>query len=876
MGELIDIPTPEEQKETMQMLLTKSLLNGETWYLIYSKWMSCFKQFIGLEKTGGSPVSHPGPIDNSNLLDEEGELRKALVDKMDYEVVPAECWNLLVQWYGLYKNQQPVSRKVIMIAPSYLSIEVYPVELKCFKNAESKKPTRLIVSKEDSLSKLNNDLKKMFNINQNTNTRLLLVVGDGVPFIPNLENTVAGIGLTNGSTVIIETMEDGGWPRTIRQVKTGCGITAKNTGNSGSSIYFGPSVGASSSTLSFAGGGRSSRTSTMGSVTSTLGLRQPGVCGLNNLGNTCFMNSVLQCMSNCPPITDYFLAGKHLLELNETNPLGMKGEIARVYGELIQAMWSGNYATANPLPFKIQVGKFNPTFSGCQQHDSQELLTFLLDGLHEDLNRIKKKPYIEVKDQIGRPDCVVANEAWDNYRKRNDSIIVDTFHGLLKSRVVCPECERVSVTFDPFCYLSLPLPLKKDRVLTVRYIPFDGYKRENSFRVSVPRKGIVRDLCQEISYKVGCSADQLLVAEIAHCHFHKFYCNEDSLDNIDEKDVIFVYQLPVLPVNVDEDEDIIVPVCFWEKVKPVDRFAQNHLFGVPFLAAIPRRPISSIELNSILKEKMRRHFVFYNEMDAVNDNTCNRNDAGSSQERCFPLFTMDTTRATPNPQPLEFVNGVSNIRDIMEENYHNRYFGRMILIVQMTAEERRELYREKPAEYGPDLMLSQSNVIRDKNARINIEDCISLFTTCEKLSADDAWYCPACRKHQRATKKFDLWKLPKILIIHLKRFSYTRCRRDKIDSLVDFPLNDLNISNYVINTEGPRMKYDLIGVCNHYGHMGGGHYTAYCKNKNTKEWYCFDDNSVSIQSEEKIMSSAAYVLFYMAKETTTEEHMEIN
>lgn len=75
----------------------------------------------------------------------------------------------------------------------------------------------------------------------------------------------------------------------------------------------------------------------------------------------------------------------------------------------------------------------------------------------------------------------------------------------------------------------------------------------------------------------------------------------------------------------------------------------------------------------------------------------------------------------------------------MEENYHNRYFGRMILIVQMTAEERRELYREKPAEYGPDLMLSQSNVIRDKNARINIEDCISLFTTCEKLSADDAW-----------------------------------------------------------------------------------------------------------------------------------------
>lgn len=64
---------------------------------------------------------------------------------------------------------------------------------------------------------------------------------------------------------------------------------------------------------------------------------------------------------------------------------------------------------------------------------------------------------------------VVAAESWANYLKRNDSIIVDVFHGLLKSRVVCPECEKVSITFDPFVYLSLPLPLKKDMTLQVSF-----------------------------------------------------------------------------------------------------------------------------------------------------------------------------------------------------------------------------------------------------------------------------------------------------------------------------------------------------------------------------------------------------------------------
>ena len=88
------------------------------------------------------------------------------------------------------------------------------------------------------------------------------------------------------------------------------------------------------------------------------------------------------------------------------NPLGMRGEIANAYAGLMHQMWSGKYSVISPRQFKTAVGRFAPQFSGYQQQDSQELMAFLLDGLHEDLNRIKKKPYIELNYPDGTPDRV--------------------------------------------------------------------------------------------------------------------------------------------------------------------------------------------------------------------------------------------------------------------------------------------------------------------------------------------------------------------------------------------------------------------------------------------------------------------------------------
>lgn len=204
---------------------------------------------------------------------------------------------------------------------------------------------------------------------------------------------------------------------------------------------------------------------------------KPGLCGLSNLGNTCFMNSAIQCMSNVPLLTDYFRQDDYKNEINLVNPLGCKGELAEAYADLVKEIWSGSNSYTVPRNFKLNLSRFAPQFTGFQQQDSQELLAFLLDGLHEDLNRIIKKPYVELGSHVGKTDEVFAEESWQDHKKRNDSVIVDIFHGLLKSTLNCLECKEISIKFDPFCYLSVPLPSKRERLIEVFFVPLDQTKQ---------------------------------------------------------------------------------------------------------------------------------------------------------------------------------------------------------------------------------------------------------------------------------------------------------------------------------------------------------------------------------------------------------------
>lgn len=146
----------------------------------------------------------------------------------------------------------------------------------------------------------------------------------------------------------------------------------------------------------------------------------------------------------------------------------MKGKLAKAFGALIREMWCGRDHRTAPYDLKRTLGSKISRFSGYGQQDSAELANYLLDLVHEDLNRIKKKPYVEMSENYDRTDAEMAKEHWDGFNARNASIIVDLMYGQHKSTVTCLSCERVVYNFDP--YLSVCLPIVKEEKMEFSFV----------------------------------------------------------------------------------------------------------------------------------------------------------------------------------------------------------------------------------------------------------------------------------------------------------------------------------------------------------------------------------------------------------------------
>ncbi|XP_035384331.1 ubiquitin carboxyl-terminal hydrolase 15 isoform X3 [Electrophorus electricus] len=810
----------------------------------------------------------------------------------------------------------------------HCKVEVYLTELKLCEDSNMDNIVTRRFSKADTIDTIEKEMRKLFNIPDEKETRLWnKYMSNTFESLNKPDSTIQDAGLYQGQVLVIEQKnEDGTWPRGSS--------TLKSSGTSNLSAL--PKISPSSLTNN-----HSSSFSSRNVKNSSYSLpsyppynsyeyseqsrhsEKAGLCGLSNLGNTCFMNSATQCLSNIPPLTEYYLKDKYQAELNEDNPLGMKGEIAKAYAELIKQLWSGKYSYVTPRPFKTQVGRFAPQFSGYQQQDSHELLAFLLDGLHEDLNRIRKKPYIQLKDAAGRPDKVVAEEAWENHIKRNDSIIVDIFHGLFKSTLVCPVCAKVSVTFDPFCYLTLPLPMKKERTLEVYLVRLDPMTKPMQYKLTVPKVGYISDLCASLSALSRVPAEKMIVTDIYNHRFHRIFATNENLSSIMERDDIYVFEVAVN--RLEDTEHVVIPVHLREKYK---QSGYNHtstpLFGLPFLLTVPRTLSEEKFYNLLLLRLCRFVHSGLEEEDseethsskqhAINGNAPNgileegspsemetdEQDDESSQDQELPSENDNSQSEDSVGGDNDLENGVgpenstkgqqltghkkrlftfqfNNMgktdlsfikeepRQIRFDEGHLRLSDRSYLSLDWEPEMKKKYFDESAVE---DFDKHESMEYKpQKKAFFKLKDCIELFTTKEKLGAEDPWYCPSCKQHQQATKKLDLWSLPPVLVVHLKRFSYSRYMRDKLDSLVDFPLRDLDMSEFLINPNAGPCRYDLIAVSNHYGGMGGGHYTAYAKNKDDGKWYNFDDSIVSPVSEDQIVSKAAYVLFYQRQDT---------
>ncbi|XP_069572711.1 ubiquitin carboxyl-terminal hydrolase 11 [Brachyistius frenatus] len=936
-------PGLETQRREIQSLLRESELRaGDSWYVVDHRWFDQWKQFV--ENGDQNSSSFPGQIDNTELFEDldSFHLKDRLVENEDFVLVPSEAWFKLLTWYGVVEEQPPLERRVVDL-PSTLKVEVYPVEIFLCLHSNMENVTTDQFSRADRISSIQRAVCRTFSVPPGSECRLWMKSSDSsCDRLRDVHMTVLDACLSSGMTVIMETRNaDGTWP--------------------------------------------SSRPQIMRSSVEDQDYRgQPGVCGLTNLGNTCFMNSALQCLSNTPPLTEYFLRSSFLEELNFSNPLGMKGEIAESYADVIKQMWSGRHYSVVPRVFKTKVGHFASQFLGYQQHDSQELLSFLLDGLHEDLNRVKNKEYIELRDADGRPDQEVAEEAWRNHRRRNDSVIVDTFHGLFKSTLVCPECHKVSVTFDPFCYLSVPLPVSKERVMEVFFVSLDPYAKPVQHRVVVPKAGRVLELCSALSEMTNVPPAQMVVADVFNHRFYKIYSADESLSCILDRDDIFVYELS----EEEEQQQQQVLLALYLRERSVYRDYGSgsssygtSLFGHPLLINVRRSCCSQEDLYQLILRRLARYVrppdpseeleeeeedddeeeLYKTQTNGISDDepdsvetttaaasrteTCRGDDtspngqsdasaaaesqpglnhaqpsldhgdvetSNGSLNRAEP-GRGDTGGAGSEPAEEEQLQQPSNtIEEEREEdkqemacspsptaNQHPakrracRKRTKSLFTIQAvnsngTTERRtgeggsavsfssqpyvaidwdpdmkKRFYNENEAEK---YVKHGSMEVPQQQTTVQLQECIELFTTVETLEEENPWYCPVCKKHQLATKKLDLWSLPEVLIIHLKRFSYTKFTREKLDSIVDFPLGDLDFSSCLLrknlSNEEPPSRYDLIAVSNHYGGLRDGHYTSYARNKDNGQWYYFDDSKVTYAREDQIVTNAAYVLFY--------------
>lgn len=284
-------------------------------------------------------------------------------------------------------------------------------------------------------------------------------------------------------------------------------------------------------------------------------MRSGGCVGLSNLGNTCYMNSALQCLSNTQLLAEYFLSGMYLDDINRTSTLGLQGKLAEVFGKLAEDMWCAKQKSISPRNFKKTIGKFNEAFRGSEQQDSQELLAFLLSGLSEDLNRITDKPYIDQPDSDGRYDADLADEWWRNHLRREVSIIVALFTGQYKSLLTCSVCGFKSARFEPFTFLQVPLPEPTHNTVTVLLVLANGMTpMKVSVRLAISAtifdlKHELMNLCHDEFDLPNISEADIKLCEYSGSMILSFKADNRRIGQIRSIDRLIAFQLETLDID---------------------------------------------------------------------------------------------------------------------------------------------------------------------------------------------------------------------------------------------------------------------------------------------------------------------------------------
>lgn len=812
---------------------------GDKRFVLSAKWWESWCAYVGYGDKNTVPsvsgdVPAPGRINNLPLLnvgsdtalDElmGGPLRPHLKEVYHYELIPQEVWDALVVWYG---GGPTIARFVVQVGDPKLSnaynrVQVYP--------EHAVDEASQVTSKDP--------------VDNQRDTKTVKRVGHGEQ--KELLDTTAkltGQQKQNSASSLIPKVcgacrkETGAFKRcgSCRLIWY-CGINCQMSHWKYHKIVCRSALSAEEKE---------------DDLLQCLQAERRGKMGLRNLGNTCFMNSALQCLSHVELLTHFFLSNKYKKDLNRDNPLGTGGNLADEYDALLKELWFGTVPSTSPANLKRAISRFAPQFSGFQQHDAQELLAYIIDGLHEDLNRVKHKPYTEVNESDGsQDDAAVAKEAWKRHLLRNDSIFVDHIQGQFKSTVVCPTCNKVSITFDPFNCIQLELPQQLNHKVEVIFVPSEPGESMTRYLIEVPKKGSILVLKRALSRLCGVSPSSLLAADIYQSMTYRIIGDTERLSRLRDDDRILMYQIAHMPAE-----------------KSVSYGFLYHQVG-PSLTGDPL--FFTYTASTTCAEMLEKWSVL---LSTHTSQALNAKIPANTLSQCIYLSNRDGAILRNQPVPpatdAKFID-YATLRD--EDSPEDLVFVTVVWTSTMLSSS---------ASPRPDIeRIVNHESMRAKSSRshqrdgISLYDCFQNFVKPETLDQANLWYCSKCQKHRQARKTMEMWRLPDVMVLSLKRFEYrNEVLRDKLDVYVDFPLEGLDMSPYCLEKSDDQdyLSYDLFAVSNHYGGMGFGHYTAFAKSWKDGDgemypgWYSFDDSQVAPAMIDQIKSNAAYILFYKRK-----------
>ena len=524
---------------------------------------------------------------------------------------------------------------------------------------------------------------------------------------------------------------------------------------------------------------------------------------------------------------------------------------------------------------------------GQQQHDAQEFLFYLIDAIHEDLNRVLDKPYTNSVEANGRKDVLVGKESWETFLQRNKSIIVDLMYGQFKSSIQCLKCDYISKSFESFSICSVPIPNQKEIEV---YFIFENYeKKPYRMLLKYPdEKHTLADLHNDLATVLGKSPDSIQLAvgdKYSIAPFYDLKLSTSQMVQDLKRNYLFAFELSQEDLKIPQQRRVFIG---FQTLKADIPHEPKEIMGMVRLLCLDTR-MTNKEVHLKIFEKYR--FFFDEKWPFRSDKPYSTFSLERACDEAFTRFKhaiyevyIISGRLEKNQEGLlkyddiEFAETLSKFTNPEQELSLEVDWTYLPSFVDI--EHLRSFIRYDPYKSG--IHHKESGEKRF----LDISDCLRCFAQPEELDENNAWYCKKCEKHQNAVKVLEIYKIPKIFIIHLKRFKTgdnTRWNRteSKINDMITFSLEDFDLSPFVTNLNLPHdyanesenengipneLKYDLIGVIHHIGNLNSGHYITYAKNPKSDSWYCFNDERVrKVENTAELITDTAYILFYRRK-----------